>query len=97
MCILFASVVGFPIYIQSLHILYDTLVCILYVYKATVWLVASCSLDIWIFGYTGCDTLVGTIHFICLCKSLLPHYQATLIFVNNICSTLACVYMYDGM
>ena len=43
------------------------------------------------------DTLVGRIHLVITCKSLLPHYQATVIFFNNICSTLTCLYTYNGM
>ena len=27
----------------------------------------------------------------------LPYYQATFVFFNNTCSTLKCVYAYDGM
>ena len=29
--------------------------------------------------------------------SLLPHYQPTFIFFNNICNTLTCAYTYDRM
>ena len=43
------------------------------------------------------DTLVGKIHLVCTCKSLLPHYQAMFIFFNNIYNTLMCAYTYDGM
>ena len=57
-----------PIYLQSLHVMYDTLTCTLHVYKPTVWLVASRSLFL---DFQPVRLL--SIHFICTCKSLLPH------------------------
>ena len=47
--------------------------------------------------YLISDTLVGRIHIVFTCKSLLTHYQATFIFFNDICSTLTSAYTYDGM
>ena len=42
-CILLASVVGFLIYLHSLHIFYHTLTCTLHVYEPTVRPAAGCS------------------------------------------------------
>ena len=67
--------------------LYVTLMCTLHVYKPTVQPV-SCSLFLEIEELTLLTLLLfAHANF---------YYQATLIFFNNVCSTLTNVYTYDG-
>ena len=47
-----------------------------------------CSLLQSFLGYSGNDTFLGRIQLVCTCKYLWPHYQATLIFFDNIHRTL---------
>ena len=50
-----------------------------------------------VLGYSRSDTLVGRIHRVFTCKTLLSYYQAMLVFFNNIRSTFMSVYRYDVM
>ena len=81
-------------YLHCLHVLEDTLMCTLHVYKPTVQPVASRRLFF--------DLQVVTIwlvEFTLLARANLyyPTTRLRLYFFTNICSTLTCVYTYDGM
>ena len=62
------------IHLQGLYLPYYTLTCTLHVYKPTVWPVASRSLFL-VIQVVHSEILVGRIHIVCTCKSLLHHYQ----------------------
>ena len=61
-----------------------------------MWYVASRSLQS-VLGHSSSDTLVGIIQFVYTCKIYYPTTSAALIFLNNICSTLTCVYVTGNL
>ena len=56
---------------------------------------SACSYSKTVLWYSGSYTLVGRMHLVCTCKSQPPHYQATLIFVQQyLRHTYVCIHVW---
>ena len=82
-----------PIHLQGLYVPYVILTCTLHVYKPAVWPVASRRL---LFDIKFVTLLLREFNLFALANLYYPAIRLPHI-VNNICSTLACIYMHDGM